>query len=52
MLKIDYVPGVVSTTKYDNIVYGDGGWSHPECSPEAKKVAEGFVTTHPVSKKK
>ncbi len=51
-LKLDYVPGGVSTTKDDNIVYGDGGWAHPECSPEAKKVAEGFVTTHPVSKKK
>lgn len=51
-LKLDYVPAGVSTTKDDNIVYGDSGWAHPECSPEAKKVAEALVKTHPISKKK
>lgn len=51
-LKLDYVPKGVSPTNDDNIVYGDTPWAHPVCSPEAQKVAEALVTTHPISKKK
>ena len=50
-LELDYVPAGVSPTSDDNIVYGDSGWAHPVCSPEAKKVAEDLVSTHPVRKK-
>ena len=51
-LKLDYVPKGVSPTNDDNIVYGDSPWAHPVCSPEAQKVAEALITTHPISKKK
>lgn len=57
-LKLDYLPGGVSTTKDDNIVYdiaegkSKGGWGHPVCAPAAVEIAESFPKTHPVSSKK
>jgi len=42
------IPGGVSPNGDDNIVYdmvdgvSTGGWGHPECSPEAKEIAQGF----------
>lgn len=57
-LKLDYVPAGVSTFKDDNIVYditngaSGSGWGHPQCSPEAAKIAQEFSKTHPVRKKK
>ena len=57
MLKLDYVPAGVSPNNDDNIVYdisgaiSKGGWGHPECSPKAAEIANGFSKTHPVVKK-
>ncbi len=57
-LKLDYVPGGVSSTKDDNIVndIAEGssasGWGHPVCSPAAAEIAKGFPKTHPVQAKK
>ena len=53
-LNLDYVPKGVSPTKDDNIIYditggvSAGGWGHPECSPDAARIAGGFPETHPV----
>jgi len=53
-LELDYVPGGVSPTNDDNIVYdisdgsSAGGWGHPSCSPEATELAGNFPETHPV----
>lgn len=58
MLNLDYVPAGVSPAKDDNIVYditngvSASGWGHPQCSPEAVKIAQEFSGTHPVRKKK
>ena len=55
-LNLDYVPAGVSTTKDDNIVYditngiSASGWGHPQCTPEAARVAREFPKTHPVRK--
>ena len=55
-LKMDKVPGGVSTTKDDNIVFdisggrSAGGWGHPECSPDATKIGNDLPKTHPISK--
>jgi len=55
-LKLDKVPGGVSPTKDDNIVFdisggkSAGGWGHPECSPDATKIGNDLPKTHPVSK--
>lgn len=57
-LQLDYVPEGVSPSKDDNIVYditngvSASGWGHPQCSPEAAKIAQEFPKTHPVRKKK
>lgn len=57
-LNLDYVPAGVSSAKDDNIVYditngvSASGWGHPQCSPEAAKIAQEFSRTHPVRKKK
>ena len=56
-LNRDYVPDGVSPTKDDNIVYdisnyngvSASGWGHPECSPDATKIAKELTKTHPVS---
>jgi uncharacterized protein GlcG (DUF336 family) len=53
-LNLDYVPKGVSPTKDDNIVADitDGvsasGWGHPECSPDAAKIARELPETHPI----
>ena len=47
-LKLDNIPGGVSPEGNDNIVYdivdgvSIGGWGHPECSVEAKEIAQKF----------
>lgn len=57
-LNLDYVPAGVSPSKDDNIVYdiingmSASGWGHPQCTPEATKIAQEFPKTHPVRKKK
>ncbi|MBT8341724.1 MAG: heme-binding protein [Desulfatitalea sp.] len=57
-LSLDYVPAGVSPNKDDNIVYditnavSASGWGHPACAPEAVKIANGFLTTHPIKPKK
>lgn len=56
-LKLDFIPGGISSDGDDNIVNDitDGvsksGWGHPECTPESKEIAENFKTSHPISKK-
>lgn len=58
-LKLDFVPGGVSPTKDDNIVYdikpdasghpvSASGWGHPECSPDATKIGNDLPTTNPI----
>lgn len=53
-LGLDHVPSGVSPTSDDNIVYdisdgtSQGGWGHPECSPEAATIAQGLPETHPL----
>lgn len=55
-LALDFVPGGVSPTGDDNIVYdledgtSGGGWGHPECAPVAAEIARNLPDTHPVSK--
>jgi len=50
-LNLDYVPDGVSPTKDDNIVYditngvSTSGWGHPECSPDATKIARELAKT-------
>ncbi len=57
-LKLDYIPGGVSPSNDDNIVYdiADGsslsGWGHPLCASEAAEIAKSFPQTHPVRSKK
>jgi len=54
-LNLDYVPDGVSPTKDDNIVYditngvSTSGWGHPECSPDATKIARELAKT-PINK--
>ena len=51
-LGLDYVPGGVSPTSDDNIVYDPAsGWAHPDCGGAAKATAEALPTTHPISHK-
>jgi hypothetical protein len=54
-LGLDLVPGGVSATGDDNIIYDIGvdgvsgsGFGHPECSPDATTIGEGLPTTNPV----
>ena len=53
-LALDFVPGGVSPTGDDNVVYdledgkSAGGWGHPECAPAAAEIARGLPTTHPL----
>jgi len=58
-LNLDNVPGGVSPTGNDNIVYDvalnpDGhpvsvsGWGHPSCGAAAEAIAAALPTTHPV----
>jgi len=49
-LALDYVPGGVSPTGDDNIVFDPAsGWAHPDCGGAAKSTAEALPTTHPIS---
>lgn len=53
-LELDYLPGGISPTGDDNIVYDivDGvsasGWGHPACAPEATEIGEELPNTHPI----
>ena len=55
-LGLDFVPGGVSATGDDNIVYdinpGTGtsksGWGHPTCSDAATQIGENLPTTNPI----
>lgn len=55
---LDYVPGGVSPTKDDNIVYditggvSASGWGHPECAPEATAIAKNLPTAYAIPSKK
>ncbi|MFT5473362.1 MAG: hypothetical protein ACI856_001694 [Kiritimatiellia bacterium] len=56
-LELDYIPGGVSPTGDDNIVYditdgkSKGGWGHAVTAPEAVTIAEALPKDHPVRKK-
>jgi len=53
-LNLDSVPGGVSATHDDNIIYditngsSAGGFGHPECDAGATGIANNLPTTHPV----
>jgi uncharacterized protein GlcG (DUF336 family) len=54
-LGLDFVPGGVSATGDDNIIYDIGvdgvsesGFGHPECSTEATAIGVGLPTSHPI----
>lgn len=54
-LDLDYVPGGVSPTGDDNIIYDfspDGvsasGFGHPVCSEASQQIAEALPETHPI----
>jgi uncharacterized protein GlcG (DUF336 family) len=55
-LKLDKVPGGVSPTKDDNIVFdisngkSAGGWGHPVCTADTTKIGTDLPKTHPISK--
>ncbi len=57
-LKLDKVPGGVSATGDDNIVYdisattgkSAGGFGHPECSAAATTIGRALPTSHPLTK--
>lgn len=54
VLALDNIPGGVSATADDNIVYdisggtSASGWGHPECAPEATVIGNALPTTNPV----
>jgi len=49
-LKLDYVPGGVSSTGDDNIIYQQGnGFAHPECGGLETGIVGALPTTHPIS---
>jgi uncharacterized protein GlcG (DUF336 family) len=53
-LNLDNIPGGVSPTKDDNIVYditdgsSAGGWGHPGCAPKATQIAKELPITHAI----
>jgi uncharacterized protein GlcG (DUF336 family) len=56
-LKLDYVPGGVSSTGDDNIIYdigangkSAGGFGHPTCSPEATAIGNALPSSHPTGR--
>lgn len=50
VLKLDYVPGGVSKTGDDNIIYQQGnGFAHPECGGTEVDIAGALPKTHPVN---
>jgi uncharacterized protein GlcG (DUF336 family) len=56
-LGFDYIPGGVSPTKDDNIVYdivkgvSASGWGHAECSADATQIGEGLPVNYPIRTK-
>lgn len=54
MLGLDFLPGGVSPTGDDNIVYdiedgmSAGGWGHPVCAEAATEIGNALVTDYPV----
>jgi uncharacterized protein GlcG (DUF336 family) len=59
LLGLDYVPGGVSPTGDDNIVYdfardelgtwgSPSGWGHPQCAAEATEIATTLPEEHPI----
>jgi uncharacterized protein GlcG (DUF336 family) len=54
-LALDYVPGGVSPTHDDNIIYditdgvSAGGFGHPDCGNGEKPIGEALPTTNPIS---
>lgn len=59
VLDLDYIPGGISPTGDDNIVFdiapdsnghqkSTSGWGHPLCAESALSIAEELPTTHPV----
>ena len=61
-LGLDYLPGGVSPTHDDNIVYdivmdanghlmSPGGWGHPKCDDAAATIATALPVTHPIRTK-
>lgn len=50
-LRLDYVPGGVSETGDDNIIYdAANGFSHAECGNGEVKIAARLPKSHPISK--
>jgi uncharacterized protein GlcG (DUF336 family) len=48
-LDLDYVPGGVSETKDDNLVYDqDSAWMHPECGLGEEPITQALPETHPI----
>ena len=53
-LNLDTLPGGVSGTGDDNIVYdivggsSSSGWGHAECAPAATAIGNDLPNTHPV----
>lgn len=54
-LDLDFVPGGVSVTGDDNIIYdldddgvSAGGFGHPECSPEATTIGNNLPASNPI----
>ncbi len=55
-LGLDFVPGGVSATGDDNIIYdiddsgvSAGGFGHPECADASTTIGLGLPTSHPIS---
>jgi uncharacterized protein GlcG (DUF336 family) len=54
-LSLDHVPGGVSSTKDDNIIYdiqggrSVSGFGHPDCGGKERAIGEGLPKTHPIS---
>lgn len=50
-LKLDTVPGGVSSTGDDNIIYTRGnGFAHPECGGQEANIGQQLPTSHPIQK--
>jgi len=57
-LELDFVPGGVSPTKDDNIIYdleggkSAGGFGHTACNEKVAEIAKKLPETHPINKVK
>lgn len=50
-LRLDFIPGGVSLTKDDNIIYQQGnGFAHVDCGNGEKVIAQKLPESHPISK--